>query len=164
MGMGRFASFLSRARGSEDGPPSGDPDSPTNDLAAAKSELRGNRKRISKLDREAATADLQRELDKLYTPENWKAISSMYFDARYVTTGDDIFRLSDDEQTTLGTSLAASARLLLKIDPGYIALIIFTANMGKLIAVKETQYSQKKKSRAKVSPPPIGTRTDTVKT
>jgi hypothetical protein len=151
--VGKLTDFITGKKSGEDGTPdSGGSETPDN-LASVRSELRKNRVRGGKLEREAASAELQRELDKLYTPENWKAIGSMYFDARYVTTGDDLFRLTESEQTTLGTSLAASARLLLKIDPGYIALIIFMSNMGKMIAVKEVQYSQKKKRS--VHPGPV---------
>jgi hypothetical protein len=157
--LGKFAAFISKARGSSDSPPDNGGGEAAADLAAARSELRGNRKRISKIDREAANADLQRELDKLYTPENWKAIATMYHDARYVSTGDDCFRLGDDVQNSLGVSLAASARLLLKIDPGYIALIIFTTNLGKAIAVSEAQYSAKKKRAGRVGTAPGSVRT-----
>lgn len=159
--MGKFADFLNKARGSEDPASGNGGDTPTGDLAAARSELRGNRgKRTSKGEREAANADLQRDLDKLYTPENWKAIATMYHDARYVSTGHPAFRLSDDTQNSLGVSLAASARLLLKIDPGYIALIIFTSNLGKAIAISEAQYSASKKATGRIAP---GPRTDQAK-
>jgi hypothetical protein len=152
--MGKFSDFLNKARGSE-ADSSGDSAPEANqDLASVRSELRGNRKRISKIERDAANADLQRDLDKLYTPENWKAIATMYHDARYVSTGHPAFRLSDDTQNSLGVSLAASARLLLKIDPGYIALIIFTSNLGKAIAISEAQYSASKKAAGRAAPGP----------
>lgn len=146
--MGKIADLLAKAKGT---PSSSSDDSgatPAPDLASVRSELRGNRNRISKIEREASNAELQKELDKLYTPENWKAIATMYHDARYVATGSDAFRLSDDVQNSLGVSLSASARLLLKIDPGYIALIIFSANLGKAITMSEARYSQEKKRSA----------------
>lgn len=151
--MGKFADLLKKARGSEAAPSGDSPDTDSPDLTSVRSTLRGSRSRASKLEQEARESDLQRELDKLYTPENWKRISSLYFDARYVQTGDDLFQLDDGERTTLGTSLAASARLLLKIDPGYIALIIFTANLGQMIAMKETQYAKKRKAHRPIPQP-----------
>ena len=141
-----FRDLLTRTRTTPDDASSDGGNTDSVDIAATQAQLRSNRKRVSKLDRDAANADLQRELDKLYTPENWKKISTMYFDARYVQTGDPEFRCTDAEETTLGTSLAASARLLLKIDPGYIALIIFMANMGQMITMKEVKHSQKVKA------------------
>jgi len=77
----------------------------------------------------------------------------MYFDARYVQTGDEVFRCNEAEETTLGTSLAASARLLLKIDPGYVALVVFLANMGQMITMKEVAHARNvKRSRAVRAP------------
>lgn len=141
----KFREWFSTKSSGQDSASGASPDEDTSNLASVRSELSRNRKRGNKVEREVQSAEIQRELDRLYTPENWKEISTLYFDCRYVATGDDVFSLKDSEKTTLGVSLAASARFLLKIDPGYVALIIFMANMGKLIAVKETQYRNKKR-------------------
>lgn len=151
--MGKFTDLLSRVTRSKDDSPDGSvaPDAP--DPQEARPSVRSNRSKSKQLEQQAREADLQRDLDALYTPENWKAIASLYFDARYVSTGDDEFQLTPAEQTTLGTSLAATARLMLKIDPGYVAAIIFLGNMGKLIAVKEARYNKKKKMRQSLARP-----------
>lgn len=141
----KFREWFSAKSSSENPTQGSGTDEDTSNLASVRSELSRNRKRGTKVEREVQSAELQRELDKLYTPENWKEISTLYFDARYVATGDDVFSLKESERTTLGVSLAASARFLLKVDPGYVALTIFLANMGKLIVVKETQYRNKKR-------------------
>ncbi len=84
----------------------------------------------------------EKELEKIFAGENWEEVSSLYFNARFAVTGWDGFLLTDAQKKTLGLSLATTMKMLLKIDPGYIALIVFTANFGGLIAQKEVIYKK----------------------
>jgi hypothetical protein len=89
--------------------------------------------------------NIEKELSKLFAGENWEEIAGLYFNARFGITGWEGFNLTDGQKKTLGLSLASSMKMLLKIDPGYIALLIFTINFGGIIAQKEMMYHQIKK-------------------
>jgi hypothetical protein len=91
------------------------------------------------------------EITKLFSGENWEELSSLYFNARFATTGYEGFLLSESQKKVLGLSLATSMKLLIKIDPGYLALLVFTTNFGGIIASKELEYSMEKKKSARKS-------------
>jgi hypothetical protein len=57
-------------------------------------------------------------------------------------TGYDGFLLTDPQKKTLGMSLGKAAEILLKIDPGYVALIVFCGTFGGLVAQKEIMYAK----------------------
>lgn len=118
-----------------------DPDSP--DLETLKQEARkaqrgGRLKAEDRLRLEQQAADL----DALYEQENWEEIAALYFEARFAITGFEGFRLSDGQKKTLAASLATMMRVLIKLDPGYVAVIVFTVNFGALITRKELAYRQ----------------------
>jgi hypothetical protein len=98
---------------------------------------------------EAVTDNTDADLAKLFAGENWEEIAGLYFNARFGITGWDGFLLSDGQKKTLGLTLASSMKMLLKIDPGYIALLVFTINFGGLISQKELTYHQLKKEEGK---------------
>lgn len=112
------------------------------------------RKTAEPADESTAT---EKELAKIFEGENWEEVSALYFNARFAITGWDGFLLTEPQKKTLGLSLATTMKMLLKIDPGYIALIVFTANFGGLIAQKEVVYKkllkdfQEKENRGKVA-------------
>jgi hypothetical protein len=85
------------------------------------------------------------EITKLFSGENWEELSSLYFNARFAITGYEGFLLSESQKKVLGLSLATSMKLLIKIDPGYLALLVFTTNFGGIIASKEMEYNMEKK-------------------
>jgi hypothetical protein len=91
------------------------------------------------------------EITKLFSGENWEELSSLYFNARFATTGYEGFLLSESQKKVLGLSLATSMKLLIKIDPGYLALLVFTTNFGGIIASKEMEYHMEKKKSARKS-------------
>jgi hypothetical protein len=118
-----------------------DPSSPS--IAEVKERIFGSRRKSSK--RKASEADdtfSEKELADLFAGENWEEISSLYFDARYATTGYDGFLLTNPQKKTLGLTLGKSMKMLLKIDPGYIAGVVFLTTFGGLIAQKEIVYSK----------------------
>lgn len=114
------------------------------DFEAVRKRIFGNRDKSSgkrkSPDKQPEETSAEKELEKIFAGENWEEVSSLYFNARYAITGFDGFLLSDAQKKTLGLSLASTMKMLLKIDPGYIALIVFTANFGGIIAQKEMMY------------------------
>ena len=86
----------------------------------------------------------QKEIDALFKAENWEALASLYFDARFAMTGFEGFPLSEGQRKQLGSTLGTTMRILLAIDPAYIALIVFGVNYGGLIAAKEAGWAQHK--------------------
>jgi hypothetical protein len=93
----------------------------------------------------SATEITDADLAQLFAGENWEEIAGLYFNARFGITGWEGFQLTEGQKKTLGLSLASSMKMLLKIDPGYIALLIFTINFGGIIAQKEMMYHNLKK-------------------
>lgn len=79
-------------------------------------------------------------IDELFDGENWEEVAGLYFEARYAWTGWEGFRLNERQKALLGKTLSTAGKTLCKIDPAYIALIVFTANFGGLIVDKELQY------------------------
>jgi hypothetical protein len=117
----------------------------TSDFASIRERIFGNKKPSSPKVKKATVKDeaLATEteaLEKIFAGENWEEVASLYFNARFAITGWDGFELTNPQKKTLGISLATTMKMLLHIDPGYIALIVFTANFGGLIAQKEMTY------------------------
>jgi hypothetical protein len=97
----------------------------------------------------------QEEINKLFEAENWEALASLYFDTRFVMTGFEHFRLQDSERKRLAATMGTTMKVLLKIDPAYVAVIVFTVNFGGTIAAKEAMYSEhKRRTQPKRVPPP----------
>ncbi len=147
LGMGKATTTPAPNRGA----PSDRPDSGSADLAALKAEARSSARRatkqLTKVDEQAAQA----ELEALFESENWEEISSLYFDARFAMTGWEGFRLSDKQKAVLGSTMGSAMRVLLKIDPRYIAAFVFCANFGAIIADKEVRWYQEAKTRRAAS-------------
>lgn len=122
------------------------------DTAAVRSEIRKARGRGARV-AEAATLQAQAaELDALYEGEEWEEVANIYFETRFALTGHEAFRLTENEKARLGVSLAATMRLLIKLDPAYAALLVFTVNFGSIIARKEMNWHyEKKKQEAKIA-------------
>jgi len=141
-------------------PPPGDSPYPgAPDFAAAKERIFGVRRKSPKRkspDTEPETSPTEKDLEKIFAGENWEEVSALYFNARYAITGWDGFRLSEPQKKILGLSLGTTMKMLLKIDPGYIAMILFLTNFGGIVAQKEVLYRQlineqeKKDSHGKV--------------
>jgi len=120
------------------------------DFAQVKESLKAGRSnRKSRLDENLQAKAEANALDELFAPENWEAIVSMYFDARYAMTGFEDFQLTDVQKKILSTSFTPCMRLLLKIDPRYVALLIFSVNFGGLILRKEMAYAAAQKPESK---------------
>lgn len=95
----------------------------------------------------AQIADMvsEEELDALFEGEQWEEIGALWFNTRFALTGDDGFLLTDKQQKRIGATMAMAGRVLLKLDPAYIAVILLTVNMGSLIAQKEVAHAHRVK-------------------
>lgn len=129
-------------------------DSDAPDFTAVKERIFGGRAKPSKRkspkqEQEELTA---KELEQIFAGENWEELSALYFNARFSITGFDGFLLTDGQKKTLGTSLGTTMKMLLKIDPGYIAMLVFLSTFGGIIAEKEITYKTlKDRANKKVS-------------
>lgn len=113
------------------------------DLTSIKSQASPTRKaRRGRVADDAERMASQAEIDKLFDEENWEQLAGLYFKARFALTGWEGFNLSDRESRILTTTMSTAMRVLLKIDPAYIALIVFGANFGGIIASKELAYRE----------------------
>jgi len=112
----------------------------TSDLAALKSQTRKARGKPSKSEVALADAAQQAALDELFENENWEVMASMYFETRFAVTGFQYFRLTEKQERILGKSMGTCMRMLLQIDPQWVALIVFGVNFGTFAADKELTY------------------------
>jgi len=117
------------------------------DFASLKEKIFGGKNKSSvKKKTEKTTEEIpgvsEKELNEIFAGENWEEIAGLYFQARYAITGFDGFMLSPEQKKVLGLSLSKTMKMLLKIDPGYIALVVFSTNFVGLIAQKELTYKQ----------------------
>lgn len=93
---------------------------------------------------------LQDELTKdLFKPIVWKEVASLPFNIRKAMTGSQIFDLNEDQKNALGGPLAMIMKLLVEIDPKYLALMVFSINLGSIWAEKEILWSMEKKKHIK---------------
>lgn len=90
----------------------------------------------------------QEEVDALFTAENWEALASLPFDTRYVMTGWAGFRLEPEERKRIAQTTATTMKILLKIDPKYIALAVWGTLYFGTWAAKEAQFSHVKQTIA----------------
>jgi len=128
------------------------------DFEAVRKRIFGGRGKPSKRKpSESPVEETSKDIEKIFAGENWEEVASLYFNARFAITGWEGFQLTDAQKKTLGLSLSTTMKMLLKIDPGYIALIVFTTNFGGLIAQKEMIYKkllsemEKREQRGKVA-------------
>jgi hypothetical protein len=110
-------------------------------------EAKKNRVRASGLkanaDRAASSAAAEisdADLDQLFQGEQWEEVAALYPQARFAMTGDDVFQLTDAQRRMLGATMASTMRMLLKIDPRYVALAVFTINYGAIITGMEARH------------------------
>jgi hypothetical protein len=131
-------------------------DSGPTDFEALRKKIFGGGNKLSKRgkksdDGPSEAETIGKEIEKLFAGENFEEIAALYFNARFAMSGWDGFLLDPDQKKVLGLSLATSMRLLVKIDPGYLALLIFTTNFGGIIAQKEMIFSKLKKEMDKAN-------------
>ncbi len=111
----------------------------------ARSAGKRTKRAASIIENDRARIEAAQELEDLWTREQWEEISSWYFDIRFVMTGWEGFRLDDKENAKLGLTFAKTMKILLKINPEYIAMILFFGNFSSLITKKEAQYYRLRK-------------------
>lgn len=116
------------------------PDPGAVDLKALHAQARKARNRPTKAQVAIQDADKQAALDELFENENWEVMAEMYFEVRYAMTDFEYFKLTDKQKRVLGKSMGTCMRLLLAIDPQWVALIVFSINFGCYAADKEMAY------------------------
>jgi hypothetical protein len=98
-----------------------------------------------------AQAKIQVELNRLYSPENWKAIVRAPADLRLALTGREHWNLSDREVQTLAETASTAAQYWLVADPKYLALTLLMFNIatiyGARIALDVAQSRRDKRSK-----------------
>lgn len=122
------------------------------DTTALREEIQGTRKpradkgkrRGSRVHGGGSGEITQEEVDALFQAENWEALAALPFETRYIMTGWAGFRLSDDERKRMAQTTATTMKILLKIDPKYIALAVWGTLYFGTWAAKEATYSSKK--------------------
>lgn len=129
------------------------------DLAAVREEIRKSRgtgksagKRAKGRTAEEVPDDggigiTEQDVANLFSGEKWEELPNLYPQARYAMTGWDGFLLSDDQKKVLGSTLAATMKMLLQIDPRYIAMTLFFTNYLGIIGSKELAWHNIKKER-----------------
>ncbi len=138
--------FLDSLSGAPSADPSGSSTPPRNpDLAALHAQARSSKRKRNRIQDELDAEREQAEVAKLFEAENWEEIASLYFNARFAMTGWNGFLLTDNQKAVLGSTMASTMKLLLRIDPAYIAVIVFSVNMSAFIAQREIQWAQMQK-------------------
>ena len=115
------------------------------DFEAVRAKIFGSGKGKRKKTTETLTApetpsDDVKILNELFEKENWEGIASMYFDARFAMTGFEGFLLDEKQKAILGSTMATSMRMLIRLDPKWIALIVFGINYSNIAMRKEIAY------------------------
>ncbi len=131
-------------------PASGDSPTPgASDLEETRKEIAARRRKSSRMEEHAIEVAQQADIEALYQSENWEEIAALYFNTRYAVTGFKDFLLTDEQKARLAVPLATMMRLLIRLDPRWIALIIFTTNFGGVIAEKEIKWAAEKRALRK---------------
>jgi hypothetical protein len=120
----------------------------TPDLAALRKAVGSGRNRRPKTEVAQEDAAKQAAISELFENENWEEIAALYFEVRYALTGFQYFRLDERQKRVLGRSMGTCMKLLLDIDPQWVALIVFSVNMGTYITDKELAYRHYQKQEA----------------
>jgi hypothetical protein len=135
----------------QDGPKGAGGDSARANLEALASEADASRKAArggaAKRQQSLDAARNEAELATLFEAEQWEELAALYFNARFVVTGYDHFLLTEAEKKRLSVTLATTAKVLIRIKPEYIALLLFGLNFGGIVLSKEYAYSQEVKKR-----------------
>lgn len=92
-----------------------------------------------------AQADLQKALEALYTPENFKGICKAPADMMLALTGDSLWNLPDAEVATLATQSALAARYWMQADPKWVALVLFLFSVSTTYGSRAVIHYRKKK-------------------
>ena len=115
------------------------------ELEAKRNQRLGIVEKTEKRGRKGKSENIQDELVKdLYKPSVWSEVGCFPFTIRKAMTGDEIFDLSKEQKESLGAPLALIMKMLVEIDPKYLALTVFFINLGTIWAEKELIYSMKK--------------------
>jgi hypothetical protein len=122
------------------------------DLAALRKAVGAGRNRATKTQVAQEDAAKQAAIAELFDNENWEEIAALYFEVRYALTGFQYFRLDERQKRVLGRSMGTCMKLLLDIDPQWVALIVFSVNMGTYITDKELAYRHFLKQEAGRAP------------
>lgn len=118
------------------------------DLEAIRRQAKKARRTVDSAIDAAAEKRLEAEIEQLYESEQWEEIGALYFNVRYGTTGFKEFLLEPAQKKRIGASLALMMRILIKLDPKWMALLVFTVNFGTVLGEKEALwYLEQKRER-----------------
>lgn len=154
MGAGAFLSRMWSGPASEDAGDAASPDLDSSqsatDLDAVRADAAKGRvpragavRRATKSEATLALIEKQEKLDKLLQPKHFRKISSLYFDLRYVQTGDEEFQLEDEDADSLSESLTVMMQTLVELDPKYLSALVFTSTFASIVIKKEAQHRRK---------------------
>jgi hypothetical protein len=124
-------------------------------LDEIKARIAARGRKPSKVREAADIRQAQADLDALFDKDNWEEVVSMYFNARFAVTGHDGFLLSDKQRNVLSSTFSASMKVLLKIDPAYIALTVFGITFCSVVADKELRYAAIQRERKRRGEIPV---------
>lgn len=97
----------------------------------------------------AAQAEMQKALEALYTPENFKGIVKAPADLMLAITGDSLWNLPDAEVATLATQSALAARYWMQADPKWVALTLFLFSVATTYGSRAMIHIRKNKDNKK---------------
>lgn len=95
------------------------------------------------------TLEIQRQLDQLYSPENFKGLVRAPADIAMAVTGSKHFNLSDKEVETLATTGSATMRFWTTANPKYLSLILFSFSVITIYGTRTVMYFQEKRMQRK---------------
>lgn len=139
----------------KDAAPSDDSGEDFVDLSSIKASIQGGRKGIVKKgaaktsDVVTATDAEEKILSELMTAENFEEVCALPFNLRYVATGHKNFLLSDKQKKSLSLSLSTSFRLMVKIDPRWLAVGLTVVNFLAIYGEKEMEWQMIRKREGK---------------
>ncbi len=89
----------------------------------------GDRRPTERDLQEAINAQIASQLDGLYAPEAWGALLGLPADAALTWTGNQRWKLGEDERKTLGATGSAAARTMMITNPKALAFSMLAATM-----------------------------------
>jgi hypothetical protein len=92
-------------------------------------------------------AEIARQMEVVYAPEQWGALLSLPGDAMQTFTGREFWELSKDERKTLGVCGSAAARCMMIQNPKTLAFLMLGSAMLSAYlprAIKELQIQRAK--------------------
>ena len=87
-----------------------------------------------------ASAEIQKQLDALFAPENWRGIMRAPADLMLAFTGNELWALPKAEIDTLAATGSTAARYFMQTDPKWIALTLFLFSVATTYGTRATMH------------------------